>query len=294
MLTRCPHCHTTFRVTSEQLKVRQGRVRCGACSEVFDALESLADEVAVIVAAQTAPEIQADAEPLQKDLPVETGAEVEPDDPLEPGFGPEPELPADTPPETESLPPQDGGHFPATTPDEPPPDEAALPAAWDSVAETPPPHRWPWATGLLAMLLLAAGQLAFIYRIELAVLSPELRPLLVAGCKAVGCSVPWPRRPELLGIESSDLEPAGGNRLLLTATLKNHAPFVQEHPHLELTLTDTQDDALLRKVLPPADWLPAGQPVSAGFAADGELAVRLLLEVPGVPAVGYRLYLFYP
>lgn len=303
MLTRCPHCHTAFRVTSEQLKVRQGQVRCGACSEVFDALESLADEVAAIVATQTAPETQADAEPLQEVPPVGPGTEVEPDGPPEPGFAPEPEpepeLPAETPPETESRPPQDGEPAPQAAHDEAAPDEAAhdeaaLPDAWERVAETPPPRRWPWAVGLFAMLLLAAGQLAFIYRVELAVRSPELRPLLVAGCEAAGCSVPWPHRPELLGIENSDLEPAGGDRLLLTATLKNRAPFVQEVPHLELTLTDTQDDALLRKVLAPADWLPAGQPASAGFAAGGELAVRLLLEAPGVPAVGYRLYLFHP
>ena len=28
MLTRCPTCSTAFRVTSEQLKVRAGKVRC--------------------------------------------------------------------------------------------------------------------------------------------------------------------------------------------------------------------------------------------------------------------------
>ena len=44
MLTRCPHCQTHFRVTAEQLKIRQGTVRCGACQEVFDALETLHDE----------------------------------------------------------------------------------------------------------------------------------------------------------------------------------------------------------------------------------------------------------
>ncbi len=40
MLTRCPHCRTAFRVTPEQLKMRQGRVRCGACHTVFDALDT--------------------------------------------------------------------------------------------------------------------------------------------------------------------------------------------------------------------------------------------------------------
>lgn len=330
MLTRCPHCHTAFRVTSEQLKVRQGRVRCGACSEVFDALDSLADEVAVIMPPailpavpeheeSAAPEAQAAQEAVVEDAAVppmpepadepvpepatefvpepepqpEPEPEPEPGPESEPEFQPGPESEAGPESDTESRPSQDGEPR-AEMPPEDAVAEEGLPPAWEGVAETPPPRRWPWAVGLFAMLALAVVQLAYIYRVELAVLSPELRPALVAGCEVAGCSVPWPRRPELVGIESSDLEPAGGDRLLLTATLKNRAPFVQEVPHLELTLTDTQDDALLRKVLPPADWLPAGQSAAAGFSARGELAVKLLLEAKDVPAVGYRLYLFYP
>lgn len=44
MLTRCPYCGTTFRVTPDQLKVRQGQVRCGKCRRVFDALRGLVEE----------------------------------------------------------------------------------------------------------------------------------------------------------------------------------------------------------------------------------------------------------
>jgi len=82
--------------------------------------------------------------------------------------------------------------------------------------------------------------------------------------------------------------------LLLTALLRNRAPFEQDYPHLELTLTDTQDEALVRKVLTPADYLPAGQDAAQGFPARGEVAVKLALVSDNVPAVGYRLYLFYP
>jgi predicted Zn finger-like uncharacterized protein len=38
MLTRCPHCHTVFRASGEQLAVRRGKVRCGACQCPFDAV----------------------------------------------------------------------------------------------------------------------------------------------------------------------------------------------------------------------------------------------------------------
>jgi predicted Zn finger-like uncharacterized protein len=39
----CPHCHTTFRVAADQLKLRGGIVRCGACNEVFDGNAVLVD-----------------------------------------------------------------------------------------------------------------------------------------------------------------------------------------------------------------------------------------------------------
>lgn len=37
--TRCPNCDTRFRVTDEQLSVAKGKVRCGNCMEVFNAVE---------------------------------------------------------------------------------------------------------------------------------------------------------------------------------------------------------------------------------------------------------------
>src|SRR4051812_11832569 len=34
--TRCPGCSTIFRVTPQQLALREGQVRCGHCRTVFD------------------------------------------------------------------------------------------------------------------------------------------------------------------------------------------------------------------------------------------------------------------
>lgn len=41
LATRCPHCRTTFRVVQDQLKLRGGLVRCGACKEIFNGTEHL-------------------------------------------------------------------------------------------------------------------------------------------------------------------------------------------------------------------------------------------------------------
>ena len=44
MYTKCPECRTAFRVTVTVLRKAHGRVRCGGCSHVFDAIEHLHDE----------------------------------------------------------------------------------------------------------------------------------------------------------------------------------------------------------------------------------------------------------
>ncbi|MFN5154951.1 MAG: zinc-ribbon domain-containing protein, partial [Betaproteobacteria bacterium] len=43
LATRCSACGTVFRVVADQLRVSEGWVRCGRCSQVFNALEGLVD-----------------------------------------------------------------------------------------------------------------------------------------------------------------------------------------------------------------------------------------------------------
>lgn len=83
MLTRCPYCSTTFRVTPEQLKVRQGQVRCGQCRRVFDALRALDENVARAAPAPRPPE-PARAEVLSWSMvqPAPPGADAEDHEPV--------------------------------------------------------------------------------------------------------------------------------------------------------------------------------------------------------------------
>jgi predicted Zn finger-like uncharacterized protein len=55
LATQCPHCHTTFRVAADQLKLRGGIVRCGACKQVFDGNAALVDFSPPVVAPVAVP-----------------------------------------------------------------------------------------------------------------------------------------------------------------------------------------------------------------------------------------------
>jgi hypothetical protein len=170
------------------------------------------------------------------------------------------------------------------------------PAFESLMVEETPRRAWPWILGTLLALTALAVQAALYFRVELAVMAPETKPALTLLCNYAGCELSRPSKVELVAIESSDLhpDPANPKQLQLVATLRNRAGFAQEYPHLELTLTDATDKALLRRALAPADYLPADKPAAAGFAASGELTVSLNLAVRDVAPVGYRLYIFYP
>ena len=175
--------------------------------------------------------------------------------------------------------------------------QAAVP---EFLREALPPRRAraTWSIGAFAALLALALQALFYYRTELAILFPEARAPLAAACASLGCTLYLPRRSDLMSIESSDLE--SDNRregvIVLHAVIHNRAPFAQEYPALELTLTDERDQAVLRRVLAPAEYLrgAAGAILAQGIAAGAETALRIHFDTAGLRAVGYRLYLFYP
>lgn len=166
----------------------------------------------------------------------------------------------------------------------------------EEVAEPPRKRRWPWiaASSLLALVLCL--QALYFFRVELAARLPGLKPLLVGYCKPLNCTVPLPHNPDLMSIESSELEadPEHENRITLVALLRNRAAHVQAFPVLELSLNDTQDKVLARRQFKPADYLPATESEAAGLRPNRELNIRLKLDTTDLRPTGYRLALFYP
>jgi predicted Zn finger-like uncharacterized protein len=313
MLTRCPACGTSFRISPDQLKARSGKVRCGQCRSQFNALDTLVDEsiVAPIEPLSHPPIAQSDVASPDPAVEETSGSEIagaaaqkvkpEAAPSAEPESVPDdaPEITvvhADPTEETEAVAEQPVlSESLAAEHADGEPDDELVETAFDD-APKPQRRRWPWAiSGILALVALLA-QLVFHFRVELAVLQPALKPGLIAVCKSLGCEVLLPRHAEFLGIEASDLhpDPSQKGRLLLAATLRNHAPFAQELPTIELTLNDFADKALIVRDLAPREYLPKEIDVGQGFASNGELAINLTLDVGDVPAAGYRIYLFYP
>lgn len=379
MRTRCPVCTTVFRVTTEQLRLRAGKVRCGHCQAVFNAFDALVSEVhEPLIETPQVEESQVEEPLVEGSVPHEEPVSPEPDSRFaeleidEPEIeAPEVEAPEVEAPEIAANAPRLKwpDDLPFETIDEPVsailPDEApeelaeVSPEEFEPVAVAPPKapvvpepeliqeplaepliespeesteaarqaglvatreladtassnrwlagtladdglggfeaeanHRAVWPFVLVAILLLIGllGQLLYYFRTDVA-----LRfPVTVSLYELATVDIPLPRHSAQVSIETSDLQSDNVRGLfVLQATLKNRAAYAQAWPALELTLTDTNDAVVSRRVMYAADYLPPGT-TSDAFPANGEMAVKLWVEAKDSGASGYRLYIFYP
>ena len=312
LITRCPACGTMFKVVSDQLKVSQGWVRCGQCAEVFDASLHLqtarppqtdlavSDAESDAVPALPVPAFAADttlqnASPGSPEAADSSYVEEVPAS-LETTDNPLAGEPASDAPVASVL--QANACSPDDAPDEIPADvsfvrDARRQAFW----------RRPLVRVLLALLTvfltgLLVLQLAVQQRDTLAIFEPKLKSALEMVCEVLACSVGPVQQIDAIVIDSSSFDKINDAMYRLSFSIKSTAAIAVAMPSLEVTLTDTQDQAVVRRVLTPAQFGMAGSLLAASAEFSGALTLQLTpVEAGSATArriAGYRLLAFYP
>ena len=167
----------------------------------------------------------------------------------------------------------------------------------------------------LVLLLLLAGllvQWALQQRDLIAATEPRLAPALRTLCGVLKCEVRVPRQIEALVIDSSSFNRIGADAYRLTFTLKNTGNIALEMPALEVTLTDTQDRAVVRRILTPAQFGATSATLGARAETAGLVNMKVAAEAAAPPpagaasaavspppplplrVAGYRVLAFYP
>lgn len=370
LITRCPACGTMFKVVPDQLRISDGWVRCGHCSEIFDAQAHLQDADALASAAQR--DAPAPAPPPAAPLGDDVGHDVDPGgrDGAEtqeghrdyenhqdhedhvgrevPGRRHEPVMDSslDTTfddealdsagPDTGQLQAQaddlrpspldapfflapsavDDGAAPAPADDRPAvstSDDEAEPAIWAQSEQEPDlqdlefvrkaQRRAMWqrrstrvalAVAVVLGAAVLAAQFAVQERDRLAASQPALRPVISALCAPFGCRIGPPRQIDAIVIDASQFTRLRGDSYRLGLSLRNQAEIAVATPAIELTLTDSEDQPVVRRVIRPEDLAP-GMPVLAP-KGDWSGSVGVTVATPGLPArvAGYRVLAFYP
>jgi predicted Zn finger-like uncharacterized protein len=344
LITRCPACGTMFKVVADQLKISQGWVRCGQCSDVFDAAAHLQPRA-------SAPPPQASAPVSGNEPPSTEPRDAEPVASLatllltpEPAAAPapppeRPEAAFSVPEIQVSMPPDLAAEVFASSmnPDAyvlPDPAHGSQPEVSNGLGESEAPlqeahpdvsfvrdarrqafWRRPvmrWSLGGAALLLLVALllQAALFQRSALAARETSLLASLQVLCGYLRCEIPPLRQIESIVIDSSSFNKIAPDAYRLKVVIKNTGAVALAMPALELTLTDNQDQALLRRVLAPGELGADTATLAAGSEFSGTLAISISNSVPAPGAsaspasapkpsgplriAGYRVLAFYP
>lgn len=156
--------------------------------------------------------------------------------------------------------------------------------------------RKPAVRGALGLLLLIsllglALQIAVQERDRIAALDVRARPLLLQLCQPLSCELAPVRQIADVVIDSSSFNKARGDSYQLALTMKSTATIPLAMPAVELTLTDAQDQPVLRRVLLPTDMAaPAELPARGEWST----SVSVIVTTGGSRVAGYRLLAFYP
>lgn len=145
-----------------------------------------------------------------------------------------------------------------------------------------------------ALLLVSLGlQLVVQERDRIAAFQPRSLGLLQALCVPLRCAVQPLRQIESIVVDSSSFRKVRDNVYQLNLGIKNGAPVALAMPSVELALTDTQDQPVLRRVLSPAE-LGAAAVLAAGADWSGSLPVSVADSAIAARIAGYRVLAFYP
>ncbi len=166
-----------------------------------------------------------------------------------------------------------------------------------------------WSLGVLALLLMTALAIQWLVQQKdnLAALDPRLDSLLQTVCGQLRCEIRAPRHIDSLVIDSSSFNRIGPDAYRLSFVLKNTGAIPLEVPSLEVTLTDTQDRAVVRRILAPAQFGATATTLGARSELAGALSmkvsgdgVRSASSASSSPSqaswrvAGYRVLAFYP
>lgn len=295
LITKCPACDTMFKVVPDQLRVSDGWVRCGQCNEVFDANLNLQTDTDLLFSGAVQ---ETDSPPDAVEDPVNDPFLAV--NPHALHFDPEAlsdEL-ADHHADAADL---DEHRAFAQNPIE---DDSQ---AKDDIAE----HSFMRPKGMspiwmrrsvrvslslmcLLLCLLLVLQVVLQERDRIASSEPTTKMALTALCGVVGCTVSPLRQIESVVIDSSSFTKVRSDVYQLGFTLKNTAQISVATPALELTLTDMQDQPVIRRIFVAADFGDKQEMMGAG--AELSISLPISVKMSGGPEKisGYRLLSFYP
>jgi predicted Zn finger-like uncharacterized protein len=324
LVTTCPDCDTTFKLTIAILEKAGGQVRCGRCARTFDANsrlreqpESATERLPAAAHAPTEPPsddelafaeaitsatgsrwfLHDDPPDVATEVPAAAGSETVDFDTGAPET--EPAIVEAAVPEIAGP---DGAGFETVAAESPTamPEEAAAAAAaplavtdWrEGDAEPVRRRTWPWAAAAGLMTLTLAAQLIHAARSELAGL-PGVGPVLIAAYATFGREVSPPVALEQYA--SLDLtavaEPVSDEHgwLIIETRVQNRGPETQTYPHILVRILDRWGETIAGRYFAPDEYVVTPRTDYSRMEVGSTVDAQFIIVDPGPDATGFEL-----
>ena len=298
-ITACPACETQFLLTTAHLKAHRGKVQCGHCEHIFNAknritevsedIQSAAQYNASLESSKQSTASNIEDKPINEVLDGVLGAvpnledlntnATQYSDANDPFIGDQTHINI-----------EDNYSY-----------EDETPIVIDDLAGNPKFKKNKvklniWSL-LLSLLLIVLAMLQTIYftRTKLVAEYPQFKPYLTQACSYLQCNIDLPKNLDLFTIDDSDMQESEQYEKVIdfSSLLINNANYAQAYPNIELTLTNTDDQPVVRRLIKPSEYLKANPNLAAGMASKDELRVKLAINVADLSVAGYRVLLAY-
>lgn len=280
--TRCPACDTVFKIVPDQLKISSGWVRCGRCAEVFDAASHAAASDATTHWPQSHREINFPLENTPNNIAAQTTntpaigiitSEIDKNKKLNQAMTGEEKINLSFVKAAQSK------------------------AFWQRSSVV---HSLRMTS--VALLGLLFFQVVFSQRHHLSATNPSLKTGFTSICQTLGCTIEAFKNIDAFKIDSSSFQKATTpatdsaqtQSFAFKLAIKNGADLATAIPAVELTLTDANDKAVLRRVLFANDLGFNGDTLAANGDWSGAMTLAVTPSSSMPPVTGYRVLLFYP
>ncbi len=255
MYTYCPNCSVVFQVSATQLSKAAGRVRCGECRQLYNAVDYLYENlVAVRKAVDAAGSLAMHSQAARMGgVDVEESAAIDE----------EPALSAT------AVPPTLTG------------------SAWEQ--QSLQGRDFFSISAIVVLLSLLGMQWTYFNRGTLAA-DPGWRPALEQFCTLLRCDLPLRVDLSQLAMIERDVRqhPVAEGALLINASFENRADFTQPYPVFEVSFIDINGNPVAMRRFRPSEYLDAHFDYTAGLPSHTPVQVVLEVQDPGDKAVSFQ------
>jgi len=257
MYTKCPDCNAVFRVTTEQLEIVEGLVRCGLCDAVFNGKDHIHEDPDLPATTSTdSIKQEHKSADTESSVTVTTADETTQHD------------------EDELI---DTDKIPTVIRDDFGTGFFSRPGN--------PLHVALWTAGALLLATFFLGQITYWQSVDV------LPRTWVDGfCKFIRCTSSVERDLTAIKILNRNIytHPNVENALMITTSFVNESEIAQPFPLLQVALLDTQGQIVAIRRFNPGDYLVNKNLVPELMQPDQPIGARLEVFDPGSKVIAYE------